>query len=108
MSEERRKELTKVVRTEGENAKIAVRNLRRDANESVKKLVKDKLASEDDQSAQKQTFKKPQTATLLRLTNSLPAKNTTSCRSKSDVEATRHHRAGLVGAFVAGFVCAHS
>jgi ribosome recycling factor len=49
MSEERRKELTKVVRTEGENAKIAVRNLRRDANESVKKLVKDKLASEDDQ-----------------------------------------------------------
>jgi ribosome recycling factor len=49
MSEERRKELTKVVRNDGENAKIAVRNLRRDANESVKKLVKDKLASEDDQ-----------------------------------------------------------
>jgi ribosome recycling factor len=49
MSEERRKELTKVVRGEGEGAKIAVRNLRRDANESVKKLVKDKLASEDDQ-----------------------------------------------------------
>jgi ribosome recycling factor len=49
MSEERRKEMTKVVRNEGESAKIAVRNLRRDANESVKKLVKDKLASEDDQ-----------------------------------------------------------
>lgn len=49
MTEERRKELTKVVRSEGENAKIAVRNLRRDANEAVKKLVKDKLASEDDQ-----------------------------------------------------------
>ena len=49
MSEERRKEMTKLVRTEGENAKIAVRNLRRDANESVKKLVKDKTASEDDQ-----------------------------------------------------------
>jgi ribosome recycling factor len=49
MSEERRKELTKVVRHEGESAKIAVRNLRRDANESVKKAVKDKLASEDDQ-----------------------------------------------------------
>lgn len=49
MTEERRKELTKVVRGEGENAKIAVRNLRRDANEAVKKLVKDKLASEDDQ-----------------------------------------------------------
>lgn len=49
MSEERRKELTKIVRNEGESAKIAVRNLRRDANEAVKKAVKDKLASEDDQ-----------------------------------------------------------
>lgn len=49
MSEERRKEMTKIVRTEGEGAKVAVRNLRRDANEAVKKLVKDKLASEDDQ-----------------------------------------------------------
>ena len=49
MTEERRKELTKVVRGEGEGAKIAVRNLRRDANESVKKLVKDKAVSEDDQ-----------------------------------------------------------
>ena len=49
MSEERRKELTKVVRGEGEGAKIAIRNLRRDANEIIKKLVKDKLASEDDQ-----------------------------------------------------------
>ena len=48
MTEERRKELTKVVRAEGESAKIAVRNLRRDANEAVKKLVRDKLASEDD------------------------------------------------------------
>ncbi len=48
MTEERRKELTKVVRNEGESAKIAVRSLRRDANEAVKRLVKDKLASEDD------------------------------------------------------------
>jgi len=49
MSEERRRELTKLARSEGENAKIALRNLRRDSNEAVKKLVKDKLASEDDQ-----------------------------------------------------------
>ena len=49
MTEERRRELTKVVRGEGENAKVAIRSLRRDANEAVKKLVKDKLASEDDQ-----------------------------------------------------------
>ncbi len=49
MTEERRKELTKVVRNEGEGAKVAIRNIRRDANDAVKKLVKDKLASEDDQ-----------------------------------------------------------
>lgn len=49
MSEERRKELTKLVRNEGEGAKVAVRNLRRDANDAVKKAVKEKLASEDDQ-----------------------------------------------------------
>lgn len=49
MTEERRKELTKVVRSEGENAKIAIRNLRRDSNEAVKKLVKDKEVSEDEQ-----------------------------------------------------------
>ncbi|WP_332814946.1 ribosome recycling factor [Ramlibacter sp.] len=49
MSEERRKEMTKLVRHEGEAAKIAIRNLRRDANNAVQKLVKDKLASEDEQ-----------------------------------------------------------
>ena len=49
MTEERRRELTKLVRGEGENAKVAIRNVRRDANDAVKKLVKDKLASEDDQ-----------------------------------------------------------
>ncbi len=49
MSEERRKEMTKLARNEGENSKIAIRNLRRDANENVKKIVKDKEASEDDQ-----------------------------------------------------------
>lgn len=49
MTEERRKELTKIVRAEGEHAKVAIRNLRRDANDGVKKLVKEKLASEDDE-----------------------------------------------------------
>ncbi|MCX8520392.1 MAG: ribosome recycling factor [Rhodoferax sp.] len=49
MTQERRKELTKVVRAEGESAKVAIRNIRRDANDAVKKLVKDKLASEDEQ-----------------------------------------------------------
>src|SRR3954467_11532414 len=48
LTEERRKELTKVVRHAGEESKVAVRNLRRDANDHVKKLVKDKTATEDD------------------------------------------------------------
>ena len=49
LTEERRKELTKVVRHAGEDAKVAVRNLRRDANEHLKKLLKDKLATEDEE-----------------------------------------------------------
>jgi ribosome recycling factor len=49
LNEERRRELTKVVRNEGEDAKIAVRNLRRDANEHAKKLLKDKEIGEDDE-----------------------------------------------------------
>jgi ribosome recycling factor len=49
LTEERRKELTKVVRNAGEDAKVAVRNLRRDANEQAKKLQKDKLITEDDE-----------------------------------------------------------
>jgi len=48
LSEERRKELAKVARTEGEQAKVAVRNLRREGNEQLKKLLKDKAISEDE------------------------------------------------------------
>jgi ribosome recycling factor len=49
LTEERRRDLNKVVKSEGEDAKIAVRNLRRDSNDSFKKLVKDKEISEDDE-----------------------------------------------------------
>ena len=49
LTEERRRELTKVVRTEGEAAKIAIRNLRRDANTSLKDALKAKTVSEDDE-----------------------------------------------------------
>jgi ribosome recycling factor len=49
LTEERRKEMVKLVKNEGEDAKIAIRNIRRDANESLKKLVKDKACSEDDE-----------------------------------------------------------
>jgi ribosome recycling factor len=49
LTEERRRDLTKVVRHIGEESKIAVRNLRRDANEHLKRLLKEKLATEDDE-----------------------------------------------------------
>lgn len=49
LTEERRRDLTKVVRTEGEGAKVAIRNVRRDANDALKKLLKDKEISEDDE-----------------------------------------------------------
>ena len=49
LNEERRRDLTKVVRGAGEDARIAVRNLRRDANDQAKKLLKDKAISEDDE-----------------------------------------------------------
>ena len=49
LTEERRRELTKVVRHAGEEAKIATRSIRREANEHLKKLLKDKEASEDDE-----------------------------------------------------------
>jgi len=49
LTEERRRDLTKVARGEGEDAKVAVRNLRREANDALKKLVKDKAISEDDE-----------------------------------------------------------
>lgn len=49
LTEERRREMTKIVRTEGENAKVAIRNVRRDANDALKKLTKEKEISEDDE-----------------------------------------------------------
>jgi ribosome recycling factor len=49
LTEERRRDLTKVVRHEAESARVAVRNIRRDANEHLKKLLKDKETSEDEE-----------------------------------------------------------
>jgi ribosome recycling factor len=49
LTEERRKDLTKVVRHAGEESKVAVRNLRRDANDHAKRLLKDKEITEDDE-----------------------------------------------------------
>ena len=49
LTEERRRELTKIVHKEAEAARVAVRNIRRDANDHLKKLLKDKQCSEDDE-----------------------------------------------------------
>lgn len=49
LTEERRKEMVKLVKSEAENAKIAIRNIRRDANEGLKKILKEKACSEDDE-----------------------------------------------------------
>jgi len=58
LTEERRKELTKVVHKEAEAAKVAIRNVRRDANEHLKKLLKDKECSEDDERHAQQDVQK--------------------------------------------------
>jgi ribosome recycling factor len=49
LTEERRKDMTRIVRQEAEQARVAVRNIRRDANNGLKELVKEKLISEDDE-----------------------------------------------------------
>ena len=49
LTEERRKDMTRIVRAEAEQARVAVRNIRRDANGNLKELVKEKLISEDDE-----------------------------------------------------------
>ena len=58
LTEERRKDLTKVVHHEGEDAKVAIRNIRRDANHQVKELLKDKQITEDDASRSEQEIQK--------------------------------------------------
>jgi ribosome recycling factor len=58
LTEERRRELTKHVHKEGENAKIAVRNVRRDSNQHLKEQLKKKLISEDDDKRAEETVQK--------------------------------------------------
>ncbi|MDI1252110.1 ribosome recycling factor [Thermomonas sp.] len=50
LTEERRRDLTKVLHSEAEDAKVAIRNIRRDANHQVKELLKDKTLTEDESS----------------------------------------------------------
>lgn len=58
LTEERRRDLTKVVHAGGEDAKVAIRNIRRDANHQVKELLKDKQITEDDAARAEQDIQK--------------------------------------------------
>ena len=58
LTEERRKDLIKVVRSEGENSKISIRNIRRDCNEVLKKMSKEKDISEDDEKKMQEEIQK--------------------------------------------------
>ena len=74
LTEERRKELTKVVRNAGEDARVAVRNLRRDANDQAKKLLKDKLISEDDERRSNDDIQKLSDRTIAEIDKLVQAK----------------------------------
>ncbi len=74
LTEERRRDLTKVVRNAGEDAKIAVRNLRRDGNEQAKKLMKDKEISEDDERRSLEELQKLTDRTIAEIDRLIAAK----------------------------------
>jgi len=74
LTEERRKDLIKVVRTEAEGAKVAIRNIRRDANEQLKKLLKEKSVSEDDERRAQDDVQKATDKFVIEIDKALQAK----------------------------------
>ena len=58
LTQERRKELTRVVRSEAEKSRVAIRNIRRDANHHIKEMLKEKLITEDDDRKQEDKIQK--------------------------------------------------
>lgn len=74
LTEERRKELTKVVKSEGEDAKVAVRNLRRDANDHAKRLLKDKEITEDEDRRSQDDIQKLTDKTIAEIDKLIQAK----------------------------------
>jgi len=77
LTEERRKDLTKVARAEAENARIAVRNVRRDANGDVKSLLKDKEITEDDARQGEDSIQKITDAMIAKIDAALKEKEDT-------------------------------
>jgi len=76
LTEERRRELIKVVKNEAENAKVAVRNLRRDANATLKDLLKDRAISEDDEHRSQEEIQKLTDRYIAEVDKILQAKET--------------------------------
>jgi ribosome recycling factor len=76
LTEERRRDLIKVVKGEAENAKVAVRNVRRDANEQLKKLLKDKSVSEDEERRAQDEVQKLTDRFIAEIDKALHAKET--------------------------------
>lgn len=76
LTEERRRDLIKVVKSEGEDAKIAVRNIRRDANEQLKKLLKDKAVGEDEERRAQDDVQKLTDRFVAEIDKALQAKET--------------------------------
>jgi len=76
LTEERRKDLIKVVRGEAENAKVAVRNIRRDANEQLKKLLKEKAISEDEERRAQDDVQKSTDRFVVEIDKALQVKET--------------------------------
>ena len=76
LTEERRKELSKVVHAEGEDTKVAVRNIRRDANQQVKELLKDKQITEDESSRTEAEIQKITDAAIKDVDEVIKAKET--------------------------------
>ena len=76
LTEERRRDLIKVVKSEGEDAKVAVRNIRRDANEQLKKLLKDKEVGEDEERRAQEEVQKLTDRFVAEIDKALQAKET--------------------------------
>ena len=76
LTEERRRDLTKVVRGEAENARVAVRNIRRDANTALKELLKSKAVSEDDERRAQDDVQKLTDRYIAEIDKALAAKET--------------------------------
>ena len=74
LTEERRKDLIKVVKSEGENSKVSIRNIRRDCNEVLKKMSKEKEISEDDEKRMQEEIQKITDESILDISKLIDAK----------------------------------